>query len=296
MSLNTLRTHTKNIYAKLGVNSRRAAVRRATTSICCDRSPHVVMPAHHTGSYRPAMTTTPVTLGRRTPIDATRRTAFVAGAFYLITFIASIPAVFVFLGPVLDNPDYIVGAGEDTRVIWGCLLDVVNAIACIGTAVVLFPLVKRQNEALALGFVTARMFEAAVIMIGVVSLLAVVTLRQDLAGEPGTDQGSLAVTGHALVAIRDWTFLLGPTLMAAVNALLLGTLMYRSGLVPRVIPLMGLIGAPLLMTATVATMFGINSPMSAWSALATLPVAAWELSVGVWMLVKGFKLSPITAR
>ena len=97
------------------------------------------------------------------------------------------------------------------------------------------------------------------------------------------------------MAVRDWTFLLGPGLMPAFNALLLGTLMYRSGLVPRVIPLMGLVGAPLLMTATVATMFGINSPNSAWSAIATLPVAAWELSVGVWMLVKGFKPSPITA-
>lgn len=124
-----------------------------------------------------------------------------------------------------------------------------NELACIGTAVALFPVVKRQNEAAALGFVTARVFEAGLILLGVVSVLAVVTLRQDVAGAAGADGASLVTTGRALVAIHDWTFLLGPGLIPGVNALLLGTLMYRSGLVPRVIPLMGLIGAPLILAA-----------------------------------------------
>ena len=159
-------------------------------------------------------------------MDATRRTALVAGVFYLITFAASIPAVFL-LGPVLNHADYIVGSGADTRVLWGCVLDLVNALACIGTAVALFPVLRRQNEAVALGFVTSRMLEAAIIVIGVVSLLAVVTLRQDLAGAPGTDTASLVIAGRALVAVRDWTFLLGPSLMPGVNALLLGWLLYR---------------------------------------------------------------------
>ncbi len=225
---------------------------------------------------------------------STRKPALVAGSFYLITFIASIPAVLL-LGPVLHNPDYIVSAGADTRVLWGCFLDVVNALACVGTAVALFPVVKRQNEAVALGFVTSRMFEAAVIMIGVVSLLAVVTLRQDLAGATGADTATLLTTGKSLVAVRDWTFLLGPSLMAALNALLLGSLLYRSRLVPRIIPTMGLIGAPLLLAATTATLFGQIERLSVWSGIATLPVAAWELSVGVWMVVKGFKPSPITS-
>lgn len=229
-----------------------------------------------------------------TPKDPTRKAAAVAGTFYLITFIASIPALLL-LGPVLDNPDYIVGAGPDTSVLWGSFLDFVNAIACIGTAVALYPVVRRHNHSLALGFVTSRMLEAAVIMIGVVSLLAVVTLRQELAGAPGADQTALITTGQALVAVRDWTFLLGPGFMASINALLLGTLMYRSRLVPRVIPTMGLIGAPLLLAANTATFFGLNDQLSTWSLLATLPVAAWELSLGVWMVVKGFRASPVTA-
>lgn len=139
------------------------------------------------------------------------------------------------------------------------------------------------------------MLEAAVVMIGVVSLLAVVTLRQDMAGATGADAATLVSTGKALVAIRDWTFLLGPSLMPALNALLLGTLMYRSRLVPRIIPTMGLVGAPLLLAAVIAGLFGYVEPFSPVASLATLPVAAWELSIGIYMVVKGFKPSPITS-
>jgi Domain of unknown function (DUF4386) len=227
-------------------------------------------------------------------MDNLRRTALVAGVFYLLTFVSSIPAVGL-LDPVLNNPDYVVGSGGDSRVILGCLLDVVNAIACIGTAVTLFPVVRRQNEAVALGFVTARMFEAAVILIGVVTLLAVVTLRHDVAGAAGADRATLVVTGRALVAVRDWTFLLGPSLVPAFNALLLGYLMYRSALVPRLIPVLGLIGAPLLITSVITTMFRINDQILAFAAIATLPVAAWELSLGLWLVVKGFRPAPILA-
>jgi Domain of unknown function (DUF4386) len=128
-----------------------------------------------------------------------------------------------------------------------------------------------------------------------VSLLAVVTLRQDLAGAPGTDTASLVTTGQALVAVRDWTFLLGPGLMPGINALLLGWLLYRSGLVPRVIPLMGLIGAPLLIASATATLFRGNDPVTVLAAIATVPIFLWELSLGLWLVVKGFKPSPITA-
>lgn len=224
-------------------------------------------------------------------MDSMRKTALVAGACYLITFAASIPAVFL-LSPVLHNPDYIVSAGEDTRVVLGCLLDLVNAFACVGTAVTLFPVVKRQNEAVALGFVTSRLFEAAVIVIGVVSLLAVVSLRHDLTGAAGPDRHSLIAAGRALVAVRNRTFLLGPGLMPAVNALCLGWLLYRSRLVPRLIPALGLIGAPLLLAAAISTLFGVNQQSSAWSGIATAPIFAWELSVGLWTLLRGFRALP----
>jgi len=237
--------------------------------------------------------TTGRTTGRPAAGDWTRKYALAGGIFYLITFAASMPAAFYFLSPILTDPSYITSAGADSRVAMGCLLDVINALACIGTAVAVFPVVRRQNEALALGFVTSRMFEAAVIMTGVVSLLAVVTLRQDLAGGAGADQASLLTTGHALVAVRDWTFQFGPNLCAAINALLFGTLLYRSRLVPRIIPTMGLIGAPLLLAVTAATVLGLLEAGSVWFA-AAVPVALWELSVGIYMVVKGFKPTPDT--
>ena len=232
---------------------------------------------------------------REVPMDSARRLVLIAGTFYLITFAASIPAL-ALLAPVLGNPDYIVSAGSDTRVVLGCLLDVVNALACIGTAVALFPVLKGHNEAAALGFVTARMFEAAVIVIGVVCLLAVVTLRQQVAGAAGADTQSLINTGRSLVAVRDWTFLLGPGFVPVLNALLLGSVLYRSRLVPRVIPIIGLLGAPVLLASSIATLFGLIEQVSAWSAVAALPIAAWELSVGVWMVVKGFnRAAPVHA-
>jgi hypothetical protein len=228
------------------------------------------------------------TATKRAPMDSMRKTALVAGVLYLITFISSIPAVFL-LDPVLSNPNYIVSAGADTQVIGGAFLDLVNAIAAIGTAVALFSVVRRQNEGFALGFVTARMFEAAVIVVGVVSILAVVSLRQ--AGATGADAASLVTTGRALVAIRDWTFLLGPSLIPGVNALLLGYLMYRSRLVPRLIPALGLVGGPLLISSAVGTMFGVNDAVSVWSGVALLPIFLWELSLGLWMTFKGFQRS-----
>ena len=239
------------------------------------------------------MASTPAQTTVRMP-DWTRKYALAAGTFYLITFAASIPAAFYFLTPVLDNPDYIVSSGADTRVVVGCLLDLVNALACIGTAVAVFPVVKRQNESLALGFVTSRMFEATVIMIGVVSLLAVVTLRQDLGGTAGADRAGLVTTGHALVAVRDFTFQFGPNVSAALNALLFGTLLYRSRLVPRIIPTMGLIAAPLLLAASIATVLGLTEQGSVWFGPGGFLIFAWELSVGIYMVVKGFKPSPIT--
>jgi hypothetical protein len=231
-------------------------------------------------------TTARPTSPTRVAADPTRNHARAAGAFYLITFAASIPALLMIKAAV--GPDLTVATGHDNGLLAAGFLDFVNAIAGIGSAVALYPIIKRQNQAMALGLVMSRMTEAAIIMTGVVSLLAVVTLNQDV---PGADPA----ISQSLVAVRDWTFLFGPGFMASINAVLLGTLLYRSGLVPRVIPMMGLIGAPLLFAANSATLFGHNEQTSAISMLATLPIAAWELSVGTWMLVKGFKPSPVTA-
>jgi hypothetical protein len=232
-------------------------------------------------------------LRTRVAMDSMRKTALVAGLLYLVTFIAGIPPAAFLLGPVLSDPNYIVSAGADTQVLFGAFLDLVNALACIGTAVALYSVVKRQHEGFALGFVTTRMFEAAIIVIGVISIIAVVTLRQ--AGATGADAAALVPLGQALVAVRDAAQLLGPGVIPGLNALLLGYLMYRSRLVPRLIPAMGLIGAPLFLVAISALILGFEQA-SVLYAIAVVPIALWELSLGLWLTFKGFNPSaPILA-
>ena len=238
-------------------------------------------------------TTMRITATKRTPMTSLRKTALVAGVFYLITFI-SVPTVALY-GPVKNHRDWILSSGSHTGVLVGGFLEVIMALACVGTAVTLYPVVKRQNEGVALGFVAARVLEAVMIFTGVVSLLSLVTLRQDLGGAAGANAAALVTVGASHVAVYNWTFLLSQTLMPGINALLLGSLMYRSRLVPRVIPVMGLIGGPLLIIAVFATLFGQHSSLTGLAGLPVIPVAAWEFSLGVWLVVKGFRPSPITA-
>ena len=226
------------------------------------------------------MTTNPQTLAR------------VTGVLFLITFVTAIPAVFLY-DPVLNDPGYIVGAGADTRVFLGAFLELLLIVANIGTAVALFPILRRQNEALSLGYVTARLVECAFIAVGILSVLAIVTLRQE-AGT--TEAGSLTALGHSLVAIHDWTFLLGPGWVVGLgNGLILGSLMYRSGLVPRGMAMLGLIGGPLVTGSGTAILFGALEQGSSVQAVLTIPEFLWELSLGLYLTIKGFKPSPILA-
>jgi Domain of unknown function (DUF4386) len=236
-------------------------------------------------------TTARTTEATQVPMDPSRKTALVAGVFYLMTMV-SIPTLALY-GPV-KSKDFIIGSGADTGALLGCFLEVVVALAGIGTAITLFPVVKRQNEGMALGFVAARTLEAAMIFTGVASLLTLVTLRQDLGTATGADAASLITIGASHVATYNWAFTLGGSLMPGINAILLGTLMYRSGLVPRVLPVIGLVGVPLHITAVVLTMFGVIDRVGSVALIAALPIFVWELSLGVYLVVKGFKPCPIT--
>jgi hypothetical protein len=218
--------------------------------------------------------------------------ARVFGVLYLITFFTSIPALFVFFAPVLDDPRYILGPGADTSVAWGAVLELILIIANIGTAVVLYPILKRHNEILILGYVTARVMESVFIAVGILSLLTIVTLRQEATA--GADAASLLTAGESLVALKDWTFLLGPGFMVGVgNGLLLGYLMYTSRLVPRGMAVLGLIGGPLIIVTGVGVIFGVIEAGGAVQTIATIPEALWELLLGIWSIVRGFNPSAI---
>ena len=224
-----------------------------------------------------------------------RTIATVTGVLFLITFITSIPAAFVLYPPLLNDPNYILSAGADRLVSLGALLEVILMVASIGTAVVLYPLVRRLNETLALGYVAARIVESTIIAVGIISLLSVVTLRQEFAGAAGADAAALVPIGSALVAVHDATFLLGPGLGPLGNGILLGYLMYRSGLVPRRMAMLGLIGGPLLLLSFVGVLFGAFEQVSLPAAIATIPEFLWELSLGIYLIVKGFNMSALAS-
>jgi hypothetical protein len=223
------------------------------------------------------------------PMSPTRKAALAAGLFYIGTFVFSIPALALYDG-VVNNPNFVLGAGGDQSVLWGALIEILTALTGIGTAVVLYPVLKRHGAGRAVGFVASRTLEAAMIFTGVLAVLAVYALRQDFSG--ATDTAALTTTASGLVAVKNWSFLIGPGIMPAVNALCFATILYRSGLVPRWIPTLGLIGAPLLVLSSTATLFGAWDQVSSISMLMALPIASWEFSVGVYMTVKGFRTPP----
>ena len=210
--------------------------------------------------------------------------AHVFGVLYLITFVTSIPALLLYQ-PVLDDPvGYIAGGGQNNQILFGVLLELLLIIANIGTAVVIFPIVRRQNEELALGYVTARLFECMFILVGIVAVLGIVTLQEEVASAA---EGSVAYT---LAAIKDWTFWLGPGWVVGWgNGLILGYLMYSSGLVPRKMAMLGLVGGPLIIVSGTLVMFGIADPGGPLQGIATIPEALWELSLGIYCTVKGFR-------
>lgn len=214
------------------------------------------------------------------------RIARTAGVLFLLTFVSAIAGAQLYT-PALTDPAYVVSEGADVRVMLGAICEIVLVITNIGTAVVLFPVLRRRHEAGALAYVTARLMECALIAIGIVSVLSLVTLRQSAANDPAEGYDIAAQT---LVAVHDWTFLLGPGFVVGIgNGLILGYVMYRTRLVPRWMAVFGLVGGPLLLLSGIAVMFGAYEQLSVFSVLFTLPEIIWELSLGVYLTVKGFR-------
>lgn len=222
-------------------------------------------------------------------MEADQRNARIFGVLFLITFATSIPALALYQ-PVLDDPAaYIAGGGHDSQVSLGVLLELLLIIANVATAVVIYPILRRQNEILSIGYVTARVMESVFIAAGIIFVLGIVSLRQD---DPSAS--ALAVS---LAALKDWTFLLGPGFIVGWgNGLILAYLMYRSRLVPRGMAWLGLIGGPLIILSGIGVLFDVWDAGSTVQALATIPEFLWELSLGVYCAVKGFRRdSPILA-
>jgi hypothetical protein len=230
-------------------------------------------------------TTAPTAAPKRPSMSSMRKTALVAGVLYLLTFLSSIPAVFL-QSAVLDDPTFIISAISTEQVRLGALFDIVNSLTAIGTAVALYAVIRRQDQGFAIGFVSSRLFEATILMIGVVSILSIVTLQQP--GATGAEASLLVTVQDTLVTVRNWAFVLG-TGVPALNAFMLGWIMYKSRLVPRVIPVIGLIGAPLFTSWIIGYVLGVAEAGTAWHGIGVAPIFIWELSLGLWMTFKGFR-------
>jgi hypothetical protein len=213
-----------------------------------------------------------------------RKIAITVGLLYLITHVTSVGAAALY-DRILSNPSYIVSAESVTPVLVGILFEVILAMANIGTAVAMFPVVKRWGEGIALGYVGLRTLEGAVIAVGVIPLMVVVALRHAAAADPNT----LVAIGGALVSIYQGTLLVGPGFICGVNTVLMATLMYRSRLVPRFIPVLGLVGGPLILVFTAVKLFGLYDQLPLWTGIVVIPIFAWEVSLALYLIIKGFR-------
>ncbi len=225
-------------------------------------------------------------------MNRSRTSALVTAVFFLVAAGTAIVALALYQPPLRD-PGYVLGAGADRQVLAGALLEMVLAASCIGTAVTLYPVLRRHAHGLALGYVCGRLLEAAVIVVGVLSVLSVVTLRQQHAAGGMPDDHALVAAASSLVALHDWTFLVGPGLVIGVNSFLLASVVFRSRLVPRWIAVLGLVGGPLVLASSTAVLFGAHEQVSATAMLAAFPVFAWEMSLAGYLLVMGFRPAPV---
>ncbi len=211
-------------------------------------------------------------------MSRSRREAALAGGLYLLTVVTSVAAL-ALKHPLVADPTLLARDGGPARLMTAVVLELLLAVSCVGTAVALYPTVHRARPLSALGLVCSRTVEAGIIVVGVLCMASLATL---------VSTGVSTQDSRVLVALHDWAFLIGPGVMPVVNALLLAPALLRAGLVPRVIPILGVVGAPLLLASDLGTLFGVLGQVSTVAGLAALPIAAWEISLGAWLLAKGF--------
>ncbi|HTE31312.1 MAG TPA: DUF4386 domain-containing protein [Chryseolinea sp.] len=222
-------------------------------------------------------------------MEVNRNVSIVTGVLFIVAAASAIAGLILY-GPILNDPEYIVKtSANETQVLWGAFFEIVLAFAVIGTSITLFPILRKYNESMAIGTVCFRLFEAVIILVGVISLLSIVTLRHEFTEALEPSAASFVASGKLLVAVHNWTFLYGPNLVLGPSTLMTSYLLYKSNLVPRFISVLGLIGGPLISSCAVLVTFGVFSQISAWGVLFAVPVFFYEMSLAMWLMTKGFK-------
>lgn len=222
-----------------------------------------------------------------------KNSATSAGILFIIAAVAAIIGVLLY-NPILHDPDYIIkGTGHETQIYWGAFFEILTAFAVIGTPIALYPVLKKINQSMAIATVSFRLLEATMIIVGILSLLTIVTLSHEFSNGANTDTASYLIAGKSLIALHNWTFAFGPNIVLGPSTFLTSYLLYRSKLIPRYISILGLIGGPFISICGVLVMFGVFLQVSLWGVLLAIPVFLYEMSLAVRLLVKGFKTNEV---
>lgn len=219
---------------------------------------------------------------------STKAGSKIAGVLFILAAITAIAGV-LFYKPILNDPDYLIqGSAHANQVILGAIMELLLVVSAVGTATAMFPFLKRYNRTIALWHVCFRFLEAVVITVGIISVLSLLTLSQSYTASGATDPASYQVAGTLLKAVHDWTFLLGPNFFLGLNTMMYSYILYKSKLVPRFIPMLGMTGSALILLAALLEMFGVVDQVSAWGMILALPIFANEMILAVWLIMRGF--------
>ncbi|WP_223595641.1 DUF4386 domain-containing protein [Neobacillus bataviensis] len=227
-------------------------------------------------------------------MDSTKKAAKIVGVLFILAAVTAIIGLILY-NPILNGPDYMINGSEHAnQVVLGVLMELMLVVSAVGTATTMFPILRKYNETIALWHLCFRFLEAIIITVGVISMLSLLTLSQEFAAAGAPDSESFQTSGIVLKAIHAWTFMLGPLFMLGINTMMYSYIFYKSRLVPRFIPILGMTGATLVFIYGLLVMFGVIEQISVWSIL-SLPVAANEMILAVWLLVKGFDESALAS-
>ncbi|WP_261301547.1 DUF4386 domain-containing protein [Paenibacillus andongensis] len=228
-------------------------------------------------------------------MNTNRKSAFIVGVLFILAAVTAIIGLILY-DPILNGPDYLMeGSKHANQVILGALMELILVVSAVGTATTMFPFLRKYNETIALWHLCFRFLEAIIITIGIISVLSLLTLSREFAAAAASNTASFQASGIVLKAIHDWTFMLGPLFMLGINTMMYSYIFYKSKLVPRFIPILGMTGATLVFICALLVMFGVIQQVSAWGAILALPVAANEMILAVWLIVKGFNESAIAS-
>jgi hypothetical protein len=226
-------------------------------------------------------------------MNSNRDFAILVGVLYILAAVTAILGLALYQ-PILNDPEYIIkGSANETQVIWGAVNELILAFSVIGTSIMMFPIVNKENENIAIGYICFRLLEAILIIIGIISLLSIITLSREFQAAVAPNASSYLIAGKLLLSLHNWTFLLGPNLALGHSTLMMSYFLYDSKLVPRFISVIGLIGGTFMIACALLVMFGVFLQVSVWGAILAIPVFAYEMSLAVWLIVKGFNSSVV---